>query len=315
MNLRNENPPLSFSLAATERQGADPRTAGASVSLPPADPPCQAEPQWSGHRASSPPLTEALQGGSEPAIGVLAEAPPLGLVSLASSGTPSDIPVQDGVQRRLRKMKRGVLYSARCMQDELTSGGVRFRAALVTLTYRDGIAWSPRHVAELVRHYRQWCGRRRVPFRYVWVLETTKRGVPHYHMVMWLPRGLTPPLPDRQGWWRHGCTNAKWARSPVGYIAKYASKGTASELPKRAHLWGNGGLSAASRVRFVWMMAPEWVKRFCLEGEVLKKLAHGWWRNSTTGYECRSPWEFDLMRGVFRWRGWTSFDVEYLPAT
>ena len=60
---------------------------------------------------------------------------------------------------------------------------------------------------------------------YVWVLELTKRGRPHYHVLFWLPRGISMPKADKQGWWRHGMTNTVPARSPVGYLCKYTSKG------------------------------------------------------------------------------------------
>ena len=33
------------------------------------------------------------------------------------------------------------------------------------------------------------------------------------------------PKADKQGWWRHGMTNTVPARSPVGYLCKYTSKG------------------------------------------------------------------------------------------
>ena len=58
---------------------------------------------------------------------------------------------------------------------------------------------------------------------YVWVLELTKRGRPHYHVLFWLPKGVSMPKADKQGWWKHGMTRSG-GHSPVGYLCKYTSK-------------------------------------------------------------------------------------------
>lgn len=144
-----------------------------------------------------------------------------------------------------------------------------YRVAMVTLTYaRDGM-FQALHVKELLDHYRKWFKRNAkealIPeFHYVWVMEMMEMGRPHYHMVMWLPNGVKPPLPDDQGWWKHGMTNAKFAYSPVGYLAKYASKQESKSgrhLPKGARLWGYGGLKMVERGPVAFALTPRWVKR------------------------------------------------------
>lgn len=143
-----------------------------------------------------------------------------------------------------------------------------YRVALITLTYeRDGM-WEPRHIAALLDHYRKWFKRnakgQAVPeCHYVWVMELTEIGRPHYHIVMWMPRGVTPPFPDDQGWWPHGMSNAKFATSPVGYIVKYASKletKSGRHLPPGARLWGYGGLKMAERASVAFANSPRWLK-------------------------------------------------------
>ena len=222
--------------------------------------------------------------------------------------------------KRARRMARGVVQTAKGLEASLTSAGVKFRTAMVTLTYRPGAEWAASHVRDVLRHYRLWCLRRHVEFRYVWVLELTRAGVPHYHIVIFLPLGITPPLPDKQGWWPHGMTQAKWARSPVGYIAKYASKGSdgRGELPKGARLWGSGGVSKDIKGVVRWALAPSWV-RF-LSGDpsesvrkrTVAKDGDDWWEFGDRGFMCRSPWGFDAITGVVQWRGWAAWDVEYL---
>lgn len=222
----------------------------------------------------------------------------------------------DGFERRLRQMRKGVLTSARLIQEELQNAGVPYRSALVTLTYRSGEEWAPCDINALLAHYRKWAKRRSAWVRYVWTLELTKAGRPHYHIVLFLPRGVTPPLPDKQGWWRKGMTNAKWARSPVGYIAKYASKGGvfACELPKGARLWGCSSLSTLNSCRLRWSLAPSWLQKLIPFEDGVSRV-RGWWLNASTGWAYSSPWLFDCCRSgavVLRWIGWTA-DSVFIP--
>jgi hypothetical protein len=226
-------------------------------------------------------------------------------------------------------MKRGVFHAARINQQAMTSAGFRFRAALITTTYADDQEWAPGDIRGLVRHYRQWAKRRGFVFRFVWVVEVKCRRsgarigepVPHYHLIAWLPRGITPPLPDKQGWWSKGMTNAKWARSPVGYIAKYASKGHPGlEIPFGAHLWGCGGLPLRGRLELRWHLLPMWVRDIspiddAIDGCVYRRVrppdhvgawCTGWWRIG--GFRIRSPWDFDLTSRRITWRGFCSDD-------
>jgi hypothetical protein len=63
----------------------------------------------------------------------------------------------------------------------------------------------------------------RSPF--IWVIEWTKAGKPHYHVLIWLPQLAKLPKPDQAGWWSKGMTRTERIRAAgVGYIAKYASK-------------------------------------------------------------------------------------------
>lgn len=182
-------------------------------------------------------------------------------------------------QNRIVKMQRGVIAAGRSLDQKAraTFGDPEFnekgeysrkspyRAALITLTYAEGVAWSPLHIAALLKHYREWFKRnaKGFPFLYVWTVELQERGVPHYHIVTWIPKGVMPPLPDKQGWWPHGMTNAIFAKSPVGYIAKYASKGqnqSGHHLPSRCRLWGHGGLAMAERAEIAFANAPRWLK-------------------------------------------------------
>lgn len=228
-------------------------------------------------------------------------------------GDLAELP-SDSRLRRLRRMRTGVLQSARLLEQELRDSGMLYRAALVTLTYRDGAVWSPRDISGLLTHYRQWAERRGHWVRYVWTIELTSRGRPHYHIVFFLPRGVTPPLPDKQGWWAKGSTNAKWARSPVGYISKYASKGCTGEFPKGAKLWGCSSMSLLRRGMLRWHLAPSWLRRLIPFEEGVRRVRQ-WWVNAATGWAYLSPWVIDQVTGgvvTLRYRGFTLDDV-FIP--
>lgn len=219
-----------------------------------------------------------------------------GLVVSGTSDTPpatTPPATQDLPRKRLRRMRRSVLTAARLHVEELQEGGRRYRAAFITVTYGDH-APEPNDVAKLCKHYRQWCARRRVEYRCVWVAENQPRsGKLHYHLVLFLPRGITPPMPDKQGWWPKGSTRCEWARKPVGYLAKYASKGGQDEqwqLPKGARICGSAGLRGTTRDVLRWWLAPQWLRALVTCGDVLRRVGR-WWENRTTGIAYRSPYD------------------------
>src|SRR5688500_13476248 len=114
---------------------------------------------------------------------------------------------------------------------------------MATLTYRPGDGWRATHIRRCHNAVARWSRRRGVTLPYVWVAElqlerllhtqASPASVVHYHVLFWLPKVLTMPKADKQGWWPHGATRTERARHAAGYIAKYASKGGAGlRLPK-----------------------------------------------------------------------------------
>lgn len=166
---------------------------------------------------------------------------------------------------------------------------------MVTLTYADARGWRPDQISSLVRHVRNWLKRRNVPLRYVWVQEFCKKDArPHYHMLVWLPLGLTMPKPDKQRWWQHGFTQVAWARNAVGYIAKYASKGDALSQPaKGARMHGNGGLTEDARLEQIWWKLPAWLRDDVEPSDGVRRApvgTGGGFVNPSSGEVYRSPW-------------------------
>lgn len=239
-----------------------------------------------------------------------------GLVLSRTSDTPAVEPGShpanaglleiDRCKARANRMRKSILTGARLLVEEGRRGGFRGRWAMLTATYRQDCEWGPRHVSALLKHVRQWLQRRGAVGRFVWCLELTKRRVPHYHVLVWLPRGLTIPKPDKQGWWPWGMTRIEWARRAVGYVAKYASKATPeamAAMPKGARTHGVGGLMEEGRRVLRWWKAPVFSRDALGELADIRKVVGGY-ADKCTGVFLRSPWHVWIGdRGrIFVWR-------------
>lgn len=223
-------------------------------------------------------------------------AQPPGLVSSHTSGTLDGLVEIDPFLTRLRRMSRAVLTASRMHEYELS--GRRFKPAMLTLTYREVGAWHRHHISALLRHIRQWMKRRGHRLRYVWVAELQQRGALHYHVLLWLPRGVTLPKPDKQRWWTHGSTKIEWARKPAGYLAKYASKLDSKVgigFPPGARLHGCGGLEQFGASVAAWFRLPKWAREVCdLAGRAVRVKGTGL-VDRESGVCLPSPWR--LSRG------------------
>lgn len=206
--------------------------------------------------------------------------------------TRQDILSLDTSAARVRRMRQNVLTSARMLQHGVTgSGGARRYVAMVTLTYREGVEWSPNHVREFLHRMRAWAGRRGLRIPYVWVAELTQRGKLHYHCLLWLPHGVRIPKPDRKGWWTHGMTQIEAARNSVGYIAKYASKATGDQtFPRGARISGCSKLENSDALCRRWWLLPQWLRNHFGPSDDLRRAIGGGWVSRVTGEWFASPW-------------------------
>lgn len=164
---------------------------------------------------------------------------------------------------RLKRMRRTVINSARCHIRQRR--GFRDRWLMLTTTYADDKEWSASDLRDCLQRMRMWFKRRGWPLAYVWVLELTKRGRPHYHVLIRLGVNQRIPHPDDCGWWQKGSTNLEPCRNAVGYVAKYASKGGEREdFPKGARIHGAAGLNPESRIEVAFWNLPVWARE-CLD--------------------------------------------------
>ena len=114
-------------------------------------------------------------------------------------------------KKRARIAKRSIRKFGKIAKGYLKMG---WEAIAVCLTYRDLEAWEmgKRALSKYLNALRMYIARKyRVRFLYCWVREMQERGVPHYHILLIVPKGVRIPKPD-QSWWEWGMSNVKLLR-------------------------------------------------------------------------------------------------------
>lgn len=218
----------------------------------------------------------------------------------------------DRIKSRISRLQKAVKNGAHALDsDAHISGSFRWRRLFLTLTYRDGDDWSPKHIAKFAKNVRDWFRRHaHVPFRMQWVLELQKRGAVHYHCMIWIPARLMMPTPDKQGWWAWGSSNVKTIpggiQRPVSYMSKYCSKVDADQckrVPKGARMHGCNGLNEEGARWVRWWRAPVFARE-ALGGAADIRKVKGGYMDRSTGEFHESPWKVSISPGgrVVAWR-------------
>lgn len=201
---------------------------------------------------------------------------------------------------RIRRLRKRVRWSARSIEATPKAGHVQ-KPAMLTLTYRDGVEWDAKHIASLMNRCRDYLKRKHdAGLRYVWVAELQTRGAVHYHVLIWLPKGLSLPKPDKQGWWPHGSTRIEWVKNAVRYVTKYATKleGKDVEFPPGLRIHGSGGLIPKERRLRAYLALPGWLRDQANPQVAYRPVEGGGYVDTETGEIFRSPWILD--RFTFR---------------
>lgn len=198
-------------------------------------------------------------------------------------------------------MRSVVIAASNAAKDHYHRSQVAYWNPFVLLTYADGVAWEARHISDYLRAVRQYCTEHKVHCRYEWVIELQGNGKPHYHVLFWLPYGFQLPKPDKSGMWTHGFSGIQAARSAVGYIVKYATKGSNEvyALPKNCRLFGVGGGDGLERLAAHRAGLPLWLRQMLTPTSRAKKISHVGWLDRESGEIFSSP--FVLSWGKDPW--------------
>jgi hypothetical protein len=205
----------------------------------------------------------------------------------------------DKAGRRYSGLRMAVGFAARA--HAVSEKGSRTDVAwMVTLTYAgDNSAWKSQHLTTAMSAFRMWCKRQGIACRYVWVAELQQRGVIHYHVAAWLPRGVRMPKWDRRGWWDHGMSNTLKARHATAYLMAYLKKGDLEQrgaLPKGARNYGVGGLDHSLRRARRWLRLPAFVQGNSSINDRWAREVGGGWR-APSGEHYRSEFETVFVGG------------------
>jgi len=237
----------------------------------------------------------------------------LGLVHSSTSDTHRVSMTLDPNHIRSLRLKKSLITGARLHDQEAKAGSFRGAWYMLTTTYRNGSDAGPRDISEALKRVRGFFNRAvrlrfrsyRPRFRYLWCGELTKAGVPHYHVLIWIPRGIFIPKLDRQGWWPHGHTQIQKARNAVGYLAKYASKfvpDMVAAFPKGFRTHAVGGLNEESKRELRWWKAPK-TARDVLGAMADIRKALGGYVDKITGEFWPSPWKVITDKGrIIVWK-------------
>lgn len=269
-------------------------------------------------RSSS--LSEYIKAGASVAhaSGASGGGSALGLVYSSTSDTRSVQTRQsidiDPLQARSSRLKKSVITSARLHHQECKASSLSGAWYFLTLTYAQDSVTSPRDISNLLKHMRGYFNRAkksrpfrysREVFRYVWVGELTLNLVPHYHVMVWVPRGMFFGKVDHRGWWPHGHSNIERARNCVGYMAKYASKFTtllANCFPKGFRTHGVGGLDTHSKRELRFWKSPKDARDYFGMTSDIRKVQGGY-VDKLSGDFWPSPWKVLLIFGrIIAWR-------------
>jgi len=190
----------------------------------------------------------------------------------------------DPLYSRLAAMRRAVRTAGRFAPELVNSrhGFRPSRCLMVTLTYSPNHQWEPNHIKSYLNrvnvYFKKKCGR---IMPYVWAMELHKSGIPHYHIIFWLPRGVFFPTPDRPlpksktglPQWPFGMSNIRQGIKAGGaYLSKYVSKGIeqGQSFPRFARIYGMGGFPGKSSL-VTWARAPRWLRVVVPAGAPLQR--------------------------------------------
>lgn len=245
----------------------------------------------------------AAQSPRDPAPWADAEGEALGLVSSTTSHPKpgktyaewcisGDMALIDPRGQRSAKCRKSILNASRLLTKRLQAERVRYKCCLITLTYRKTGEWQPKHISAYIHLVRKYLAKRGHDLLGVWKLEMQKRGAVHYHILLWLPKGVTLPFADKQGWWKHGASNQVWVKNAYGYCAKYIGKDEHGMIPKGARMFSLLGLEALEKREIRWWNTPAYIRdQWPMDHDPIRAKGGGW-LSRLTGEVLHSGWQF-----------------------
>lgn len=205
------------------------------------------------------------------------------------TGTSPTLSTKKRIRYARRKLKRVIREQRRFAKS------ASLRAVALTLTYRDSTDFLQRHISEFLDRLRRSLKQKGRTLPYAWVLES--EGRLHYHLILWLPHNFTLEPARLTKWWPWGSTWIASCRN-VGNWTCYMSKcNSVTKLPKRARLFGCGGLDAEGKTNVARAALPRWLVVQLPADHRARRILGVGWADATTGEVYRSPYVW-TPRGI-----------------
>lgn len=217
-------------------------------------------------------------------------SPPAAPAVLVKKIETSPLKHKKRIQRLKRKLSAFVKEHGRMAKKH------GLYAVALTLTYRPGDEPSGKHVSSLLDKLRAKLKRMSKPLLYVWTLE--RSAAYHYHLMIWLPRGIRLEQKQLTRWWTHGFSDAEACRSTFRW-AKYIGKSETKEgVAKGLRLFGAGGLDMEGEDAMRFAGLPRWLQCVLPVLSRPKRIPRVGWVDILTGelFICPYVWTSRGMR-------------------
>jgi len=162
------------------------------------------------------------------------------------------------------------------------------RAVAITLTYENNDDFSDGQITAFIKTLRSSVARAGGKLMYAWTLERARQL--HYHLIVWLPRSYRLDDARLAKWWKFGSTWRESCETVQGW-RKYIGKFNCIEnLPKKARIFGCGGLDDAGKAAVSRAMLPRWLQAVLPRGHLARRLVGEGWVDLMTGELHASPY-------------------------
>src|SRR5690606_31089799 len=74
-----------------------------------------------------------------------------GLVSILTSHSPFEIELPSQDYLRLKRLQKSVRVTAEVVEEKIKAFNQKMKPAMVTLTYRPDVVWSPKHISRYIQ--------------------------------------------------------------------------------------------------------------------------------------------------------------------
>lgn len=190
------------------------------------------------------------------------------------------------LKKRLRTARRKIKMVVK--EHRRIAKAMGLYATAVTLTYAKDADFCQKHVTRFINCLRAKLKRQGHSLLYVWVLERARAL--HYHLTLWLPRGLTLDHTDLSRWWSWGSTWTERCRKVSAWVRYMSKREDKSNLPMGARMYGCGGLDEDGGRSLAWAMLPRWLVALLPHKTKVCRALGGGWVDVCTGQIYESPW-------------------------